>query len=64
MDEARKLLERLTKVAAVPLSQASLAEQETELSHAEDALRIPPNSGGGEGRLRGLQAELPPHVGF
>jgi len=38
VDEARNLLAQLTKVAAAPISQASVAEQEAELEKAEDAL--------------------------
>jgi len=38
VDEARNLLAQLTKVAAAPIPQASLLEQEAELERAEDAL--------------------------
>jgi hypothetical protein len=38
VDEARSLLAQLTKVAVSPISQASVVEQEAELSRAEDAL--------------------------
>ena len=38
VDEARNLLAQLTKVAAVPITQASVVEQEAELTRAEDAL--------------------------
>jgi len=38
VDEARNLLTQLTKVAALPVSEVSISEQEAELARAEDAL--------------------------
>jgi hypothetical protein len=38
VEEARNLLSQLTKVAASPITQAAIVEQEAELARAEDAL--------------------------